>query len=68
MAYQRAERILTSIKDGLSDRQIYQLYAGWSEIASDVGDLLTMEKVYKILLQIGEQTLGMAGGTTCSEE
>jgi DNA-binding SARP family transcriptional activator len=55
MAYQRAEHILTKIKDGLSDRQIYQLYAGWSEIANDVGDLLTMQKVYTILLQIGEQ-------------
>jgi predicted ATPase/DNA-binding SARP family transcriptional activator len=55
MAYQRAEHILTKIKDGLSDRQIYQLYAGWSEIANDVGDLLTMQKVYTTLLQIGEQ-------------
>jgi tetratricopeptide (TPR) repeat protein len=55
MAYQRAERILTKIKDLVSDRQIYQLYAGWSEIASDVGDLPTMQKVYTTLLQIGEQ-------------
>ena len=54
-AFQRAERILTKIKDGLSDRQIYQLYAGWSEIANDGGDLLTMQKVYTTLIQIGEQ-------------
>ena len=43
------------MKDALSDQQIYQLYAGWSEIANDVGDLLTMQKVYTTLLQIGEQ-------------
>ena len=55
MAYQRAERILTKIKDVLSDRQIYQLYAGWSEIADDVGDLPTMHRVYTTLVQIGGQ-------------
>lgn len=55
MAYQRAERILTKIKDLLGDRQIYQLYAGWSDIADDTGDLPTMLKVYTTLLQIGEQ-------------
>jgi predicted ATPase/DNA-binding SARP family transcriptional activator len=55
IAYQRAEHILTKMKDALSDQQIYQLYAGWSEIANDVGDLLTMQKVYTTLLQIGEQ-------------
>jgi len=55
LAYQHAEHILSKIKDGLSDRQIYQLYAGWSEVADDVGDLPTMQKVYTTLLQIGEQ-------------
>ncbi len=55
LAYQRAERLLTKIRDLLDDRQIYQLYTGWGEIALDTGDLPTMLKVYTTLLQIGEQ-------------
>ena len=53
-AFHRAERILPKLVN-LVEKDIYQLYSNWGEMAEVLGDHRTMLDIYQRLLHVGEQ-------------
>lgn len=54
-AFKRAEHILQTLDVSLGDERVYQLYAEWAQVAYEMNDRTTFEKIQQVMLRLGEQ-------------
>ena len=54
-AFEQAEAILTRTEELVTDWMVYQLFAGWGQVAYCLNDLQTLDHIYSTAYRIGEK-------------